>query len=358
MENQSFIPKTKLSTAFYTMATIALTIFGLIYLDSIIKPFVVAFLIWFIITQLKISLGKIKIRGKSLSPIVGNILSFIIIFLIIYLALELLISDLEGIVAEMPEHLSTLNKTYDESTAFINDPEITKYLQKWINSIDLSGIARNALNSISGIVANLAVVLVYVIFFLLETANRNQKIEKLFPGKGERNNRFFQNMNHFSKTIRTYLWSKTIISLATGVISYFILLILGVDYAFFWSFLIFLLNFIPYIGPLISSLLPAIFAVLISGDPWRFIYVFAAMEGVQIIIGNFIEPKIFGKGSNIGPVTVILALAIWGMIWGITGMILAVPITAVIVILFSQIPSTRNLAILLSEKGNIPDIKN
>jgi predicted PurR-regulated permease PerM len=65
-----------------------------------------------------------------------------------------------------------------------------------------------------------------------------------------------------------------------------------------------------------------------------------------------------GKGTNLGPVTVIVALAFWGMIWGMVGMILAVPVTAVFVIILSQIPSTRYLAIILSEKGDIPEIES
>jgi predicted PurR-regulated permease PerM len=81
------------------------------------------------------------------------------------------------------------------------------------------------------------------------------------------------------------------------------------------------------------------------------------MEGVQIILGNFIEPKFMGKGSNLGPVAVILVLAFWGMIWGIVGMILAVPIAALTVIICSQIPSARFLAILLSEKGDIGELE-
>ncbi len=133
---------------------------------------------------------------------------------------------------------------------------------------------------------------------------------------------------------------------------------MGVEYAFLWSFLIFIFNFIPYVGPLFSSLFPAIFAVLTTSDLMQFVYVFAAMEGVQIILGNFVEPKMMGKGTNLGPVIVIVALAFWGMIWGIVGMVLAVPVTAVLVIILSQIRSTRFMAILLSEKGEITGMED
>jgi predicted PurR-regulated permease PerM len=161
------------------------------------------------------------------------------------------------------------------------------------------------------------------------------------------------NLGSVTDSIRSYLSSKTLISIVTGGISYVILLIMGVDFAFLWGFLVFLLNFIPYIGPLISSLIPAVFAVLAKGDLWQFLWVFAAMEGVQIVLGNFVEPLIMGKGTNLSPITVIISLAFWGMIWGLVGMILAVPITAVMVIIMGQSPSARYLAILMSEKGEL-----
>jgi AI-2 transport protein TqsA len=196
-----------------------------------------------------------------------------------------------------------------------------------------------------------------VIFFLMEDAAQRIKLGKLFPVKRKQYKKFLHNLWSINDSIRYYIWSMTVISLVTGAISYVILLIMGVEFAFLWAFLIFILNFIPYIGPLVSSLLPAIFAVITTGQLMQFIYVFAAMEGVQIIIGNFIQPMIMGKGTNLAPITVIIALAFWGMLWGIVGMILAVPIMAVVVIVCSQIPSARFLAILLSEKGNITDLE-
>jgi predicted PurR-regulated permease PerM len=257
----------------------------------------------------------------------------------------------------MPEYLANLDQSFGEVSAYINDPKYAEYINKWIDGIDLSGMATDLVNSLSGMVANTAVIVVYVIFFLIEDAAHRIKIEKIFPTKGKQYNRVIKNLKRIEESIRAYIWEKTAISLITGVISYIILVIMHVDYAFLWSFLIFALNFIPYIGPFFSSLFPAIFAVLITGDLLQIIYVFAAMEGVQIILGNFVEPKMMGKGTNLGPITVIIALAFWGMIWGITGMILAVPISAVLVIIWSQIPNTRYLAILLSEKGNIPEIE-
>jgi len=357
MENESLLPKTRASSLFYVLASMTIVIIALIYFESIFKPLVIAYLIWFIINQLKRFVGKIKVRGKALPNFITNTLAFLIIFLILLLVAELLIVNIEGIVASMPEYLSNFHNIFDKASAFINDPNYAEYLQDGISKLNLSGMATKIIGSISGTVSTSAVVIVYVIFILMEEATHSLKLEKLFPVKAKEYKKFTKNLQNIGASVRYYIWSMTMISLATGLVSYFILLIFKVEYAFLWSFLIFVLNFIPYIGPLISSLFPSIFAVITTGSFMQFVYVFAAMEGIQIIIGSFIQPIVMGKGTNISPVTVMVALAFWGMLWGIVGMILAVPVTSVIVIVCSQIPSTRYIAVLLSEKGEIAEIE-
>jgi AI-2 transport protein TqsA len=353
MENQSLIPKMTTASIFYALASLTLVVLGLIYFSGLITPFVIAVLITFIINELTRKLGKIKINGKKFPAFFRSILAFVIIIGVIYAIVELLIMNVEGIVAAMPDYVANLHKSYDKADSFLSNPKYTEYIHKWLRSINLSGMAASALNSLSAIIANSAVVLVYVIFLLMGTAADKMKLDKLFPVKDTQYKRFTKNLNSIGGSVRYYISSMTVISLITGIVSYLILLLLGVEYAFLWSFLIFILNFIPYIGPLISSLLPGIFAVITTGHLMQFVYVFAAMEGVQIIIGNFIQPMVMGKGTNLSAVVVIISLAFWGMLWGITGMILAVPIMAVIVIICSQIPGAQWIAIMLSEKGDI-----
>ena len=125
--------------------------------------------------------------------------------------------------------------------------------------------------------------------------------------------------------------------------------------AIFWAFLIFLLNFIPTIGSLLATLFPVIFSLLQFGDFSIALIILFVVGSIQVIIGNFIEPKWMGNSMNISPLVSILSLMFWGLIWGTTGMIVSVPFTVVIIIILSEIEYTRPLAILLSEKGDIND---
>jgi AI-2 transport protein TqsA len=150
-------------------------------------------------------------------------------------------------------------------------------------------------------------------------------------------------------SVRNYIVTKGLISIATGVAFGFTLWLFGVPLALVFGLLAFLLNFIPNIGPIIASLLPL---PLILLDPemslTSMILVIAVTSGIQIVSGNVIEPKVMGDSFELHPVAILLSLMLWGMIWGIVGMFLAVPITAAIKILLERFEQTKPIADLLA----------
>ncbi len=160
-------------------------------------------------------------------------------------------------------------------------------------------------------------------------------------------------VNRIGKSISDYISLKTIVSLLTGILAYISLLFIGIDAPLFWSFLIFLLNYIPNIGSLIATVFPTIFAFFQFGDLTHGFLVLGIVGSIQLAVGNIVEPRIMGNSLNVSPLVVLLTLALWGVMWGVTGMILSVPITIIIIIILSEFPSTRPLAVLLSEKGEI-----
>jgi AI-2 transport protein TqsA len=143
------------------------------------------------------------------------------------------------------------------------------------------------------------------------------------------------------------------VNLISAALSFVILFFAGIDSPLFWAFLIFLLNFIPVIGMLIGTLFPAIFSLIQFGEFTPPLLLFFSIGTIQFAVGNVIEPRIMGNSLNISPLVAIVALAFWGTLWGITGMFLSVPITVIMIIVCSQFPKTRPVAILLSEKGKI-----
>jgi AI-2 transport protein TqsA len=123
----------------------------------------------------------------------------------------------------------------------------------------------------------------------------------------------------------------------------------GVPMAFTFGVMAFLLNFVPNVGPLVASLLPIPLIVLDpDGSILWMISTICVISGIQLISGNLVEPKIMGNSSDLHPVTILLALMFWGMMWGIIGMFLATPITAAVKIVLERIEQTRPLANLMA----------
>jgi predicted PurR-regulated permease PerM len=179
-----------------------------------------------------------------------------------------------------------------------------------------------------------------------------KKLKAMYPDK-ERYNHMNNLVNKIDFSIGNYIALKTLVSLLTGFLSYFALLFIGIDAPLFWAFLIFVLNFIPTIGSLIATLFPTFFALLQFGEITPAILVLAIVGSIQLIVGNLVEPRLMGNTLNISPLVVFLTLSLWGVMWGITGMLLSVPITVILIIIMSEFPATQPIAILLSQKGKI-----
>ncbi|MDG2224507.1 MAG: AI-2E family transporter [Rubripirellula sp.] len=182
-------------------------------------------------------------------------------------------------------------------------------------------------------VSTSVVVLIFVFFLLIGTPTY-QKSETL---------------REIDLQIRSYLALKTTISIFTGMAFGMALRLFGVPMAFTFGVMAFLLNFVPNVGPLVASLLPIPLIIL---DPdgsltWMAITI-TVICSIQLISGNVVEPKIMGNSSDLHPVTILLALMFWGMMWGVIGMFLATPITAAVKIVLERIDQTRPIASLMA----------
>jgi len=202
----------------------------------------------------------------------------------------------------------------------------------------------------TNMISDIFLVLIYVLFLMLEQSTFKRKLAKMFPDQGQQGS-ILSILSHAQEDIQTYLWIKTVTSSITGAISYFVLLLVGVDFAGFWAFTIFLLNFIPTVGSIIATFFPALLALIQFDTFNEFFIVLIGVGAVQLAVGNFLEPKMMGSTLNVSPLVVMLSLTLWGSIWGIAGMFLSVPITVMMMIVFAHFERTRYLAVLLSGDG-------
>lgn len=240
-----------------------------------------------------------------------------------------------------------------------NAPSLTQLLFSEQGQNFIATIGR-ATSDLSG---NLVLILIYIAFLFAAQASWTHKLDNIFTDF-ERRDQVRKVGDDARRGIETYLWTQTVISALITLLTYLSLIALGVENALFLSALIFVLNYIPTIGSIVAAAVPPLFALVqpmvpewIPGSPPTDTYFYAVIVlGVvsfwQFSIGNFIQPRMMGESLNLSSLVVLLALAIWGAIWGIPGMFLSAPLTVLMMILFAQSDSTRWLAILLSADGN------
>jgi predicted PurR-regulated permease PerM len=220
----------------------------------------------------------------------------------------------------------------------------------WFRNVNLGALIANVASSMAGLLGNGALVVMYLFFILLEYPLFRRKLQALVP-QDRRRQRILHIIQEIDRDIRAYLGLKTVVSLLTAALSYGIMAWVGLDFAAFWALIIFILNFIPNLGSLVATLLPTVLA-LVQFDSLRpFAIVGIGVTAVQLGVANFVEPPLMGKTLNMSPLVVVVSLTFWGGLWGLVGMFLCVPITAVAMIILSHFPSTRWVSIALSQTG-------
>jgi predicted PurR-regulated permease PerM len=229
---------------------------------------------------------------------------------------------------------------------------VNDQISQFFREFDFSTYLRVLFNSISDILGNMVIIIFYVTFLFVEESLLENKIKLIFTTEEK-----YQNVNNIllkiDKSMSSYISLKSLISLMTTTLSYFILLGVGIESPLFWAFLIFVFNFIPSIGPILGTLFPALFSLIQFGEFVPFLIILFGVGSIATLVGSLVEPKLMGNTLNISPLVAIMSLALWGSIWGILGMLLSVPITVAMIIVFSQFPKTRSIAILLSERGRV-----
>jgi AI-2 transport protein TqsA len=194
-------------------------------------------------------------------------------------------------------------------------------------------ILRNTVGAIFGLLSAVLLICLFVVFLL---AGRNPYAVHS-PVYSD-----------IVRKIRRYLGTKVLTSALVGVLVWASLALIGLELADIFGVLAFLVNFIPVIGPIIVTLLPIPIAVAQFQSPWPVVLAVAVPSIIHNVIGNILEPKLMGEGLDLHPVTIMLALSFWGLLWGIVGMFLATPITAAIRIVMMQFDTLRPIANLLA----------
>jgi predicted PurR-regulated permease PerM len=197
-----------------------------------------------------------------------------------------------------------------------------------------------------GLLSFIVIAFAFTVLGLLEVDIARKNIQRL------ENQRFKESLltpaKQISAKFQKYMWVRTTMSILTGAVVWAFALIAGIELATAWGVIAFVLNYIPFIGPLIATVFPSLFA-LAQFESWKLaIVVFACLNLIQFFIGSYLEPRIAGAKLSLSPFMVLFAVFFWSFLWGIAGAFIGVPILIAFLTICDEHESSKWIAILLS----------
>ncbi len=329
------------------IAAVAITV-SLIWARAVMVPFVLALLLTYMVTPM-VDLLQTRLRVPRFLALLA---AFLVIAGGVTVLVLLLVTSVEGLADNAAQYEQTwtqlvgwAQQTYLELTDRLGvdlglEPQVAD-LADQLGELPLLalGWAKNTAGGVLNFLSTTFLVLIFVIYLILghTPAQQRRGLWGDIDGK-----------------VRRYIVTKVLTSATTGLLTGLILWALGVDLALVFGMMAFLLNFIPSIGSIIATLLPLPIAMMQFGMGWQLGLVLLLPGAVQMTIGNGLEPKIMGDSLDLHPITILLTLIFWGLVWGPVGMLLAAPITAVLKIVLERFDTTRPVAELLA--GRLPEI--
>lgn len=333
---------------------------------AIFIPVVVAGFLSFLMFTLKETIRQGPLVGRFLPNWLCYLFAFALIISIFVLFIEIIRENVEALIDAAALYEERLRKFTQDGIRYLDSAGVLP--EDFIGGVDqLRSTALSMINpllselgsAVRSLTANSVTIFLYTIFMLLERGRIFRKIN-LVSASEESRAAVNETIGDIASLVRQYITVKTVTNLITAAISFVIMYFVGVDFAGFWALLIFALNFIPIVGAISAISLPVILALVQpeGGGVQTAALALVLLVGAEQTMSSGIEPRLIGKSLNLSPLVILLSLAVWGTLWGFAGMLLAVPITVTIMIILTQFNSTRPIAILLSDSGEIAPLRH
>lgn len=316
-------------------------------LKHIFVPLFLSLLMYFLFN------GVVKKLSRKIPKFIVLLFLLIFIFVVFYFFGILVIAGVTSFIQKFPAYSTKIVIMVKTIFAQLRIPveEVNNYINtfdwtKSINTSYITSIVSATFGSLASYVGNLILVLLFLMFMLAGRNSLIDRVEKAFSEDKSDEIKFI--INSIENKVQHYLMIKIFVSLLTAVIGGFIIFLGNIDFVIFFSLIIFLLNFIPNFGSIIATLFPLTIGIINHGLSLPILLVMIGLMLTQFIIGNILEPQITGKNLNLSPIVILISLIFWGWTWGVVGMILAVPLTSAMKIMFEHIEVLKPLSKIIS----------
>jgi predicted PurR-regulated permease PerM len=259
--------------------------------------------------------------------------------------ISLIGGTLSFFLSNVSKYESTFTEMSNSVIHFLNEKGLNvpkDQISSFVQPAKILEFAPGAVNELLKMAGNTFLIFLIILFVMMEFASFHLKAKAITSGTGK-------SIAYFTtilKSIRHYLAIKTLVCISIGILIYLALLIIGVDYPLLWALIAGMMNYIPNIGSIIATIPAFLFAYVQMGIGGAF-WTLGSFLIIHNVLGNFIEPKLMGRGLGLSTLVVVLSLLFWGFILGPVGMFLAVPFTLTIKIILEQNEKTRWISILI-----------
>ena len=334
-----------LRMAMFVVALI-LTGFTLWVLRRILEPFVLALFLLIMIDGLARAIDRWLPAYPRRAALPTAIVSILALF---GLTLWLTIDNASAFAAQAPVYTQRINALLVRGAQAM-DLAVTPTVTSLIREVNPARYAGLVAGHLSHFAEAAVFMFIYLGFLLASRSGAAAKAEGFFATASDREEamRVFQRVRH---GVESYVWVQTVVGVIITGLSAALMLATGLSHVGFWCAIIFLSNYIPAIGAAIGVLFPAVFGLVEFTTLWPAVILIAGLEAIHFGVSHVIQPRLQGQSLNLDPIVVLLALAFWGVLWGVVGAFLSTPLAVVAMAIMAEFESTRPLAVLLSRDG-------
>jgi AI-2 transport protein TqsA len=319
-------------------------------LASFIRPFFFAIIVMFALMPL------IKWSQRKRIPFSVTMLGVVLLIISIISLLGILITLALGEGDELTDEITDEITSSDKDVSFADQYMQIEIFGKYVDLSEtfktseinefIGNLVSYFIKGVGSLFSEIFMVILFTIFLiparrsLIATVHNSINIKQRV--------KFNKALLQIEDSIKNYLYTKTLISLGTTVCCGIVLLLFGSKYIIILSLIIFILNYIPAIGSFVSTGIAIIIYALVAGIGWQVIAVAILLTAVQQLFGSYLEPKFAGTKLKLNPIILLLSLFLWSWVWGIIGMLIAVPLTSIIKIILANTESTKKIAEFMS----------
>ncbi|HEY1614069.1 MAG TPA: AI-2E family transporter [Rhizomicrobium sp.] len=306
----------------------------------LLAPLAFAVLLWAILNALTDALARFRLPrplawASSLLLIAGAL----------YLIAQILGNEADAVAAAAPGYLAKLQRLAESLLMFLHLGHLSSIADTFSGS-EVAGMVGQVAASAGSFVFTLAMVLVYVGFLLAEQPHLPDKLARL-QADAVRRSEMGEVIRAIARQVQAYIGVCTLLSAVMALAAYTLLSLMNVSFAGFWALVLFFLTYIPTVGAA-GVLLPAMMALLQFGTLAPFLVIAVVLGGLHFVLANIVSTVMLGRTLDLSPLAIILSLTFWGLVWGASGLFLAVPITGAFAIVCRHVGNLNWIAVTLA----------